>query len=558
MTKCFTWAFIFIALFTLSGCPGKKKYVVAEQVPADYITSRRGPDDLAVHDDEACRWGIPKGGGAYEYLEVLVDTGGRRSGTQGYRCAAAFCREALKGMGYRVEEMEYGFPYYRFDLDDFQVTRQKDGREFPACPMHFGMPIGEVRVGKVVRPRKNLTGCFVYVNPEEPWTGSVLAKYETWKDNGALGVIREATMKPLAGRGNRHSARAHTTSWHYAPLPGLVVENARKLLGDVIEVRGDARIVRGTGHTVVAMSPAPADSYVVVTAHLDCWFTGALDDGTGSAALLEAARLLKDDPHGVIFLLADTEEIGLIGSAVFAQRFDLDKVAAVIELDMVSGLNNYGWNKSPDTARIMPRFITYTRDTKPRTKSYLDGLGGTKLYFPMGLTRKVMGGLATDMEWFYAHGVPGVFVYSPSKYYHTELDNIDWIPADDLQRVAEAVAGLTRDFRDDPPPPPKDVIPFEISATLVDDEEVELAIIAEGGYKIKNAVVNCYFEMGYEDRVKLAPDDDGTWRGVHSPPWPGHWQYLGMVSKGKQLGKRWATVDVPPFGGALQASHARQ
>ena len=134
------------------------------QALADYITPGKDSSDAVRNEDSGCNVPSPFSGTAYEYLEALVDTGGRRSGTQGYRCAAAFCRDQLDSLGYRVVEQEYGFPYYQFDLAEVEVLRKSDGRKFPAYPAHYSMPAGEHRKGRLVRPRRDLTGCFVYVH----------------------------------------------------------------------------------------------------------------------------------------------------------------------------------------------------------------------------------------------------------------------------------------------------------------------------------------------------------------------------------------------------------
>jgi hypothetical protein len=413
------------------------------------------------------------------------------------------------------------------------------------------MPINGARQGKVCRARPGkLTGCFILLNTYKGRT-DIKKKYGEWKERGALGVIREANMKPLGTKDLRHSSRAHKTSWYYTPLPGFVVEDARELLGETIEVRSETRIAQGTGYSVVAKGPSKSGRYVLVTAHLDCWFTGALDDGSGSAVLLEAARLMEGDPEGLIFLLADTEEIGLIGSAAYVQKYGTENIDAIIELDMVSSLNNFGRDKTPETAGMMPRFITYTQGTKAIAKEKLDPLDGRKFYLSINATRRLMGGLATDMEWFHTAGVPGIFIYTPSKYYHTEKDSLGWVPQDDLEEVAVQVAGMARELRNkaDGFPAPKNITPFDFTTAISNGDSVMFEVMVDedadsAGMKKPKAAVHAYFEQGYEEKVKLEKYDDGTWRGEFCPPRPGKWQFLAVYSKGKSFGKRWSALIV--------------
>jgi len=80
---------------------------------------------------------------------------------------------------------------------------------------------------------------------------------------------------------------------------------------------------------------------VIVGAHLDSWdlATGASDNGTGSMATLETARVIAQSglkPRRTIrFILFTGEEQGLIGSRKYAEAHaaEMDSIQAVIVLD---------------------------------------------------------------------------------------------------------------------------------------------------------------------------------------------------------------------------------
>ena len=84
---------------------------------------------------------------------------------------------------------------------------------------------------------------------------------------------------------------------------------------------------------------------VIVGAHLDSWDlgTGATDNGTGSIATLEAARIIAQSglkpKRTVRFILFTGEEQGLIGSRKYAEAHaaGADSVQAVIVLDNGAG-----------------------------------------------------------------------------------------------------------------------------------------------------------------------------------------------------------------------------
>jgi Zn-dependent M28 family amino/carboxypeptidase len=91
--------------------------------------------------------------------------------------------------------------------------------------------------------------------------------------------------------------------------------------------------------------------YVVLSAHIDHVgigepvngdriYNGAMDDGSGVAAVLDIAASLKQHPEkmkrSVIFLLVTAEEKGLLGSKYFAARptVDAKAISADINIDM--------------------------------------------------------------------------------------------------------------------------------------------------------------------------------------------------------------------------------
>src|ERR1700756_4835370 len=87
------------------------------------------------------------------------------------------------------------------------------------------------------------------------------------------------------------------------------------------------------------------DEVVILGAHLDSWDlgTGATDNGTGSMAVLEAARALEKlgvKPKRTIrFVLFSGEEQGLNGSKayVLAHKDELGRISGVLVHDSGTG-----------------------------------------------------------------------------------------------------------------------------------------------------------------------------------------------------------------------------
>jgi len=91
---------------------------------------------------------------------------------------------------------------------------------------------------------------------------------------------------------------------------------------------------------VIAIKPgSEGKNALLLTAHYDSSWTGpgAADDGAGTVAVLEIARMAANFPpfeNDIIFLLSDSEENGLIGADAFARHHPLfAKVKAVINLE---------------------------------------------------------------------------------------------------------------------------------------------------------------------------------------------------------------------------------
>src|SRR3954452_12987066 len=159
----------------------------------------------------------------------------------------------------------------------------------------------------------------------------------------------EANLAQLVGFPTRFS-----TSTHYGEVCDFVEQQFESLgyatSRQTISVNGapSANIVarlRGTG-------PVPR-GVVLVAAHLDSVnhegtasspAPGADDDGSGSAGVLEIARVLNDQvsTHDLVLVLFGGEEQGLFGSKHFVRSLSAaqrSKLRAVVTMDMIGTLN---------------------------------------------------------------------------------------------------------------------------------------------------------------------------------------------------------------------------
>lgn len=113
--------------------------------------------------------------------------------------------------------------------------------------------------------------------------------------------------------------------------------------------------IDGANIAAVFRGSEQPDSWIVVTAHYDHEgvrdgqiYNGADDNASGTAALIELARLLRDHPpaHSVMLVALDGEEAGLLGAQAFVRDapVPLDSIVLNINLDMIArGDNGILW-----------------------------------------------------------------------------------------------------------------------------------------------------------------------------------------------------------------------
>jgi hypothetical protein len=195
--------------------------------------------------------------------------------------------------------------------------------------------------------------------------------------------------------------------------------------------------------------PALKDEVVMLGAHLDSWHssTGATDNGAGSAAVMEAARIIQASglkPRRTIRVgLWSGEEQGLFGSINYVKqhlgeresggalnkRADYDKLSAYYNLDNGTG-------------KIRGVYMQGNAAVRPFFEAWLAPFAdlGAKT-----LTISNTGG--TDHLPFDAIGLPGFqFIQDEIEYgtrtHHSNQDNFDRIQADDMKQASTIIAAF--------------------------------------------------------------------------------------------------------------------
>lgn len=291
-------------------------------------------------------------------------------------------------------------------------------------------------------------GTLVFEKPAQPSRELVTKVQEAIVANGGLGEVRGSGNDLLVTGGN------HRIEW--TDLPKLVSVRATKThhdqlwarmaKGEAVELEFDIRntFVQGPipQYNVIAdlVGSEKPDEYVIVCGHLDSWdgAQGTVDNGTGCATTLEAARLLTavgaKPKRTIRFILWTGEEQGLFGSEAYAKTHaaELPRISAVLNHD---GGTNY-LSGLPVTAEI---------------KAQLEGPLAVlaTLHPAMPFEFKVMDGLTpvgSDSDVFIPLDVPGMFWEQAGRsdyehYHHTQHDVFEAaIP--EYQRHSAMVAAI--------------------------------------------------------------------------------------------------------------------
>ena len=219
------------------------------------------------------------------------------------------------------------------------------------------------------------------------------------------------------------------------PVVGLSREDGENLLtrlaGGPVTARlaVDAGVEQQTAANVVATKPGGPET-VVIGGHFDSVAAGpgANDNGSGTAVVLELARVLAGhpSPFTIKFVAFDAEEIGLIGSAHMVAQLSEDErrtTRAMINLDMV-GVGTQTFLGGSDSLRDLAFPIAAALGQPARALG--DGLNG-----------------ASDHASFVRAGIPSVFLYrAEDPNYHSPNDRTAFIDPAHLDYAGRLSLGI--------------------------------------------------------------------------------------------------------------------
>ncbi|CAN5787651.1 M28 family metallopeptidase [soil metagenome] len=340
-----------------------------EMQPADFARTARGGSEVSEH--------------AYQLIDFI---GPRMSDSPGGRQAREYAGSQLRRYGLEnVREERFPLLAWHRDratltiLDPAELASREvsvlslghvgdHAVEAPLVDAGFAVAEDFARLGSAVR------GAIVLAHPGQP-EGYGRGVHRSEKialaeGAGAAGFVLVAPASLV-------QIGVATLGDHATQIPAVAADYeggnwlARILIrhpgGVRVRIATANRMQRAEDANVLADLRGRGDEVVLVGAHLDSWdlATGAVDNGSGSIAVLDIARALAEHVRRtgerplrtIRFALWMGEELGLYGSnhhvAAAVRDGSIDRYAAVLNLDVVGVPTGLGAMGRPEVASFL-------------------------------------------------------------------------------------------------------------------------------------------------------------------------------------------------------------
>jgi len=230
---------------------------------------------------------------------------------------------------------------------------------------------------------------------------------------------------------------------------------------------------------------------------------GADDNGSGTAAVIEAARILTqyDSKYTIIYALWDEEEQGLVGSAYYAQQASLagDSIMGVINMDMIA------WDNDNDSVGEI-HIRNYGN-----SNSLKDMMVQINTTYSLGVTPSIInpGTTASDQASFWNNGYGALLLIEEyyggdfNNYYHSVNDLIQYFNQPYYLKMSRLSIGTVATLADI-----SDIVPVELRsfAANVRNSSVELlwstaTELNNRGFEVERSVndQNNFVTIGFVD-----------------------------------------------------------
>ncbi len=202
----------------------------------------------------------------------------------------------------------------------------------------------------------------------------------------------------------------------------------------------------GNTTNIIAMLPGSdpvlKDEYIILGAHLDhvgaigntVYYPGANDNASGSAAVLELARIFSADrsklKRSVIFVLFGSEEKGLDGSTYFVNNLPVpkEKIVAVFNMDCIGCGDSLMAGNGKSCPDLWNMAIGIAQQNK------------------WAVSQRTWDGGGADLKPFYDAGIPGLYFVNTNAHQqlHLPSDTPEILNQPQFSRMVMWVEAVTR------------------------------------------------------------------------------------------------------------------
>jgi hypothetical protein len=386
---------------------------------------------------------------------------GRNVGTSGHVEAQNWVEAAFKKAGLqKIHRESFDLRPQWFASKGWEVSFASNGRSyaFQSARPTYGMPStpadgltldlvwGGMGTAADLAGR-NLKGKAVLI--QDILTPGVLNR---WINNE--GAVQRAIDNGAAAVGIIYGIADNFSLWEGARTgPGFNVgfedgRVLRELLGKgqpvqvTMKVASEMRSGLKTA-SVLGTLPGATDEEILIMAHIDAYFDGAIDNGSGVAVMMglmeHFAKVPQAQRRRAIRFMGSAGHHGGPGASWLHERRDteLAKTALMVNLEHVAAVRTKYWG-----ARLrMTTAVSPMRWWVYGSRSLLDVALTSFSRFNVGLTADMDPNASGEMG-AVARDVPSIQVITSPEPKHTEQDGIEWVPANGLEQVARAYARI--------------------------------------------------------------------------------------------------------------------
>lgn len=277
---------------------------------------------------------------------LAVTIGTRVAGTPSGDRAGDYIAQQFTSFGYKVEKQEFTFEPWEDLGTKLQYTSQITG-ELESQPIQYSTA-GHLEAPVVAVDGAGDVGDFAKVNVKgnialvQRGTLQFFDKAKNAADAGAIAILIYNNAPPLFGGTMRE--RPSIPAIAISGREGQKLLDAMKQGAVKVKIDSDTQVAKKAGHNIIATKQGTNGKTLVLGGHYDTVAAGpgAIDNGSGTAVLIELARVLakRDTKSTLVFIGFDAEEYGLIGSRYYTDHLsdsDRAKITAMLNFDMMGG-----------------------------------------------------------------------------------------------------------------------------------------------------------------------------------------------------------------------------